>query len=257
LILTVFIILAAAGLHFVYEPTESVGNPALVVIRLDDVQDYAFKEAQLYLLNYSTQNKIPLSLAIIPGYFGQDNELIEAIKQNINSGSEITVHGWEHENMSQYTFSEQKIRLINSKQLLKDTLNVETDILVPPMFSYNDDTIRAMEETGYATISGISEFHKKEWISQKIQSIPATIELSDYSNNTWQMKDISAIIPEIESSIEEYGYAIIVTHPQEFMNGNELNLDATVNYEQLLQEIAKDSSFNTIEGLKTPVELER
>lgn len=249
LILSVVVILT--GIYLLYQPTESTNNPALVVIRIDDIQDYAFKDAQLHLIEHSIQNKIPLSLAIIPSYFGEDTELVNAVKQNINAGSEISVHGWEHENMTQYTFNEQKMRLMYAKQTLKNTLNVETGILVPPMFSYNDDTIRAMEETDYTTISGLIEFNKKEWLSQKIQSIPATIELSDYSNNEWQIREIETILSELRDSINEFGYAIIVTHPQEFMNQNELNMDATAKYEQLVQQIAEDFSFNTIEGLHT------
>lgn len=247
-ILVLSIILTLIGLYTLHGSTENAKNPPLVVIRIDDIQDYAFREAQIYLLNHSMQNKLPVSLAIIPAYFGQDKELIEAIKQNIKSGTEISVHGWEHENMSQYDFNEQKIRLINAKQTLKTVLNVETDILVPPMFSYNDDTIRAMEETQYTTISGLSEFHKKEWLSQ-VQSMPATIELCDFSNNTWYMKDKNTIISELQTSIQENGYAIIVTHPQEFIKNNGLDPQRTIKYEQIIEEISKSFSFTTIGNL--------
>ena len=106
-----------------------------------------------------------------------------------------------------------------------------------------------MEETEYTIISGLTEFHEKGCVSEKIQSIPATIELSDYSNNAWQMKSKSIIISELQASVKEHGYAIIVTHPQEFINANKLNPEAVMKYEQIVQEIAEDYSFNTIECL--------
>lgn len=243
------IILILVGLHSANTPSNEEVNPRIVVIRIDDVQDYAFKDAQLYLLNYSKLNKLPLSLAIIPSYFGKDQDVVDAVKQAIISGSEVTVHGWEHENLSQYTLNEQKIRLLEAKDLLEKTLNIKSNVLVPPMFSYNDDTIKAMEETGYTLISGSSEFHERGWVSEKIQSIPATIELSDYSNNTWQIKSKNKIILELNASIEEHGYAIIVTHPQEFINDNKVNIEVAMKFEQILQDISEDFSFNTIEGL--------
>ena len=249
LIFVTVMILIAIGLYSTNTPSEKTANPALVVIRIDDIQDYAFKDAQLYLLEHSRHNNLALSLAVIPAYFGEDHELVEAVKQTIISGSEVVAHGWEHENLSQYTFNEQKLRLLKAKQFLEESLDAKTNVLVPPMFSYNNDTIKAMEETDYTIISGLSEFHEKGWISERIQSIPATIELSNFSNNTWHMKSSSTIISELQASIDEHGYAIIVTHPQEFINDNKLNLEAAVKYEQILQEIADDFSFNTIEGL--------
>ena len=63
------------------------------------------------------------------------------------------------------------------------------------------------------------------------------------------MKSRSVILKEVEASVEEYGYAVIVTHPQEFMDGNSLNRDIANEYEQILQSILENFSFNTIEGL--------
>ncbi|UCC58538.1 MAG: polysaccharide deacetylase family protein [Candidatus Bathyarchaeum sp.] len=228
---------------------KKTAKPPVIVVRIDDVQDFAFKDAQLYLMEYSRVNKLPVSLAIIPKFFGMDHELVEATIQAIRAGSEVVVHGWEHEDLAQFALDEQNLRLLEAKQYLEKTLNTETKVLVPPMFSYNSDTIIAMETTGYTIISGLSEFHEKGWASVRIQSIPATIELSDYGNETWQMKSRSVILKEVEASIEKYGYAMIVTHPQEFMEYNSLNRDVANEYEQILQSILENFSFNTIEGI--------
>jgi len=243
------IALISVGSYNTNRPSEETHKPLVVVIRIDDIQDYAFKEAQLYLLEHSRLNNMPLSLAIIPTSFGEDHELVEAVKQAIISGSEVTAHGWEHENLSQCTFDEQKMRLLKAKQFLQETLNAEINVLVPPVFSYNTDTINAMEENDYTIISGLTEFHERCWVSENIQSIPGTIELCDFSNNAWHMKSERKIMLELNASIEQYGYAIIVTHPQEFMSDNKLDPEAVMIYEQILQDISEDFSFNTIEGL--------
>jgi hypothetical protein len=122
-------------------------------------------------------------------------------------------------------------------------------VLVPPMFRYNNNTIEAMETTGYTIVSGLAEFHEEGWVSARIHSVPATIELSDYSNQKWQMKSRSVIMKEVEASIEEYGYAMIVTHPQEFMKDDGLNLELAQEYEQILQNILETFALDTIEGI--------
>jgi predicted deacetylase len=227
-------------------------NPALVVIRLDDVQDYAFKEGQLFLFEHSQNNNIPLSLAIVPNYFGNDQEIVETVKQTIDNGSEVAVHGWEHENLSQSSYLDQKTKLIDGKNRLEEILDCKINLLVPPMFSYNNDTIKAMEDTGYEILSGLAEYHKFGWLTEKIQSIPATIELSDYSENRWQIKSKDQIITELNNSIEKYGYATIVTHPQEFYTNEEFNEKTGEQYQAILKTISETYSFNTLKGL-TPL----
>lgn len=248
-LLALLIIFTLAGVYILSTSTENVNNPALVVFRIDDIQDYAFRDAQLYLIEHARLSNIPLSLAVIPKFFGEDNELVEAVKQTVVSGSEVTAHGWKHENFSQYPIDEQKIRLLEAKQFLEGTLNSQITVLVPPMFSYNNDTLQAMEETGYTIVSGLAEFHNKGWVSEKVMSLPATIELSDYCDETWHMKTRSVILNEVENSIEMYGYAIIVTHPQEFMKSGNLDYGIAAKFELILQDLSNIFSFTTIKDI--------
>lgn len=253
ILLIALAILVAVGLYGTAEPREELLNPALVVIRVDDLQDYAFRDAQFYLMEQAKQSNMPLSLAVIPTYFGEDHELVEAVKQTVAAGSEVTAHGWEHENLTQYSLGEQETRLLDAKQFLETTLNYEVTVLVPPMFSYNDDTVAAMEATDFTIVSGLTEYHEKGWASGQVQSLPATIELCNLSNNVWTMKSKEVVLSELQTSINEYGYAIIVTHPQEFITDSKLNPETTSNYEQILEAIAQNYSFNTIEGLSKAV----
>ncbi len=57
------------------------------------------------------------------------------------------------------------------------------------MFSFNEDTIIAMYEEGYNIISTFTDYSESGLISN-VLSLPATIELSDYSNGTWNMKNV-------------------------------------------------------------------
>lgn len=243
-------ILIVIGLKGKPTPQFESSNPAIVVIRLDDVQDYAFKEAQLFLLEHSQKNNIPLTLAIIPNYFGNDQQLVETVKQSIYYGSEVAVHGWNHENLTQFSLIEQKTKLQKGKNSLEAILNCETKTLVPPMFSYNNDTLKAMEEIGYEIVSGLTEFHKFGRLTEKIQSTPATVELSNFSENRWQIKNKNQILSELQKSIENYGCAVIVTHPQEFYDQGEFNPNTTNKYQEILKTISETYSFNTLQDLE-------
>ncbi|PVX26249.1 MAG: hypothetical protein CW691_02000 [Candidatus Bathyarchaeum sp.] len=248
LLIIVFLFVSIYYISSTDDTKDSIDFP-LIVIRVDDIQDYAFRDAQLFLLNHSITHKVPLSLAVIPKVFGEDTELVETTVLANKHGCEVVVHGWEHENLSQFGQDEQSLRLLEAKQHLEETLNINCNVLVPPMFSYNNDTLRAMEENGYEIISGIIDFHEIGWSSERILSLPATIELSVYDNETWQMKNMTEILREVEASIDSYNYAMIVTHPQEFMKNGALSQKIASEYEQILQVLIEDYNLGTIEDL--------
>ena len=227
-----------------------IGNrePPTLVIRVDDIQDFAFREAQLFLLNESIVNQIPLSLALIAGMFGEDRETVQAVKLAVSSGSEVAVHGWKHEDLAKLSFGEQVALLSRSRSQIEEILDYDVEVLVPPMFSFDENTLAAMSEEGYTIVSTLTDYAEPGLLS-KVLSLPATIELSDFSAGTWSMKSLDSVKAEISRSIKKYGFAVIVTHPQEFLNDGELNQVNTELYRALLTTLKEDYSFETLERL--------
>jgi peptidoglycan/xylan/chitin deacetylase (PgdA/CDA1 family) len=223
-------------------------EPPIIVVRIDDIQDFAFREAQLFLLNESAINDVPLSLAVITGMFGEDREVVQTVKSSVSLGSEIAVHGWKHEDLAELSFGEQVALLSQSTSRINEILDYDTRVLVPPMFSLSKDTVAAMNEEGYNIISTITDYAEPCLMSEVI-SLPATVKLSDYSNGTWKMKTLDSVVAEVSSSIQKYGYAIIVTHPQEFTADGKLNPVTTELYRSLLKTLKGDYSFKTLETL--------
>lgn len=230
------------------KPSGGNSESAKIVIRIDDVQDFAFREAQSFLLDESIKTGVPFSLAVIAGMFGEDEEIIQKVELAIMSGSEVTVHGWKHEDLTKFSFMEQRLLLSQSRSRIKETLDYDARVLVPPMFSFNQDTISATYEEGYHVISALVDFSKPGPISNVI-NIPATVELSDLSNGIWTMKNLDSVYAEISRSIQEYGFAVIVTHPQEFITDGTLNEVNTELYRILLKTLTEDYSFQTLEKL--------
>jgi peptidoglycan/xylan/chitin deacetylase (PgdA/CDA1 family) len=220
-----------------------------VVIRVDDIQDFAFRDAQLFLLKQSAETNVPLSLAIIAGMFGEDTEILEAVQLAVASGCEVGAHGWKHENLTNLSMTEQMNVLFQAKMRIKDLLGIDTQLLIPPMFSFNADTISAMHYESYSILSTCTDFHEPSVISG-ITNVPATVELSTLVNDVWQMKNVAVINAEVEKSVELYGYAAIVTHPQEFVSNGQINQAASESYINLLTELGEAYKFTTFENLK-------
>ena len=249
---TIFIagLLILLGLTPVAIIKTSIENrePPSLVIRVDDIQDFAFREAQLFLLNESVINHVPLSLAVIAGMFGEDREVVQTVKLAVSLGSDVAVHGWKHEDLAKLSFREQVALLFQSRSRINEILDFDTRVLVPPMFSFSEDTMAAMHEEGYNIISTFADLSEPGSIS-KVISLPATVELSDYSNGTWEMKSSDSVKAEVSRSIQKYGFAVIVTHPQEFLTDGELNQVNVELYRALLRTLKEDYSFKTLEAL--------
>ena len=227
--------------------TENKTTRLPVVIRIDDIQDFAFKEGQNYLLNYHAQNKIPADLAVIPGRIGTENETVFLLKRCIQNGSEVSIHGWLHEDLGLLNETTQ-IQLLNKASIkLKRTLGIESRILVPPRYSYNNLTLEAMRKTGYDILSSSADRSVPLVNNKDIHLIPATVELSEFSDPGWTMKSKETILVEVSESVEKYGYAVIILHPQEFLRNNTLNFDSVKNYEALVTILSQQYHLTVLE----------
>ena len=244
LLLTLVAVVLGTSTWIFFRPPQN----RFLIVRVDDIQDFAFKDAQLFLLEHSAETNLPLSLAVIAGMFGEDAEILEAVHLAVASGCEVGVHGWEHESLTNLTITAQVNILFQAKIRIKDLLGVDTRLLIPPMFSYDNNTVSAMRHESYSIISTCTDFHEPSSISG-ITNIPATVELSTLSNDVWQMKNIDAIKAEVEKSVELYGYAAIVTHPQEFLSNGQINQTAKESYINLLTKLGETYQFTTFENL--------
>ncbi len=228
--------------------SQAKAEPPTVVIRVDDIQDYAFREGQVFLLDESVTQHVPLSLAVIPNSFGKDGELVEKVKLAVDEGSDVTVHGWAHEDLALLSFREQAALLFQSKSRIKEVLGVTPTVLVPPKYSYNKDTLTAMGEEGYNIVSAFIDISPPGVISNVV-SLPATVELSTYSKGTWSMKTPDAVQLEVLKSVQKYGFAVIVTHPQEFIEDGKLSEANAESYLGLLAAFKDKYSFKNMEEL--------
>ncbi len=223
------------------------------MIRVDDIQDYYLHDAQIRLLLHSLRNGYPLSLGIITKDFGLDARLVEAVRASVRAGSEAAVHGWVHEDLTQFTASEQKIDLLRAKNRLSNTLGVDASVLIPPTYIYSSETLLAMNQAGYEIVSGYVDLNGAGMTDENIVSLPATVELSDKNGDVWTMKSVDDVIAASEMSIAANGFAVIVTHPAEFMQNGAFDEIVFRRYSAILETMRFRFGLTTLEGLKSQV----
>ena len=219
------------------EGAEGSVSRSPVVIRIDDVSNFAV-DAQIEILELHLAYEIPVSLGIIPSFLGSDEGLLGLLDRAVQEGFEISAHGWEHENFTEFGLAEQIERLNQSRILLRELLGVEVGVFIPPHYEFNSDTILAMRETGFSIISADIS---RVGLGEGVLSFSAAVSYSDFSGDVWVPRSPESLILEVMDYIERFGYAVVVTHPQEFLVDGEVDLLLLSGYRDFIRRL--DSIF--------------
>ena len=225
----------------------------IVVIRVDDIQDYYLHDAQIRLMQHSIDNGYPLSLGIIAKDFGLDSGLVETVRASLRVGSEVAVHGWVHEDLTQLTASQQTTDLLRARNRLLNTVGVNASVLIPPTYGYSNETLLAMNQAGYEIVSGYIDLNTAGRVNENIVSLPATVEVSDKDGDSWRMKSPDDLTAAIQASIASNGYAVLVTHPAEFIQNGTFDEPAFGRYREVLEITSSRYGLTTLQGLKPMV----
>ncbi|MBW2999515.1 DUF2334 domain-containing protein, partial [Candidatus Woesearchaeota archaeon] len=123
----------------------------------DDLNDIWQKEQYMYVKNFFESKGITPSIAVIPTHLEKlDEEEIEYLK-----GFEVIQNGYSHEDELSLSFAKQKELIKNGRELIKDLLGQDVNAFIPPFYSSNKDTIKALEELGFTIyISSIGDENK-------------------------------------------------------------------------------------------------
>jgi 3D (Asp-Asp-Asp) domain-containing protein/peptidoglycan/xylan/chitin deacetylase (PgdA/CDA1 family) len=212
----------------------TTSNCNCVVFRLDDIQDYWITSGQLAAMNQFTSRNQSLTLGIIMSIIGNDSSIVNKVKEGTNNGLfELAVHGWNHTEYAKLSEEEQRKTMYDANRKMSALFGNSSEIFIPPLDSFNNDTINAMEQVGMKILNGnessIDELELKgNNDSQALSSlptqsrnisyiIPSTIAFKDYYGGQYIQNSVQDIFNNVTQSISTYGYAVVVVHPQDFM----------------------------------------
>lgn len=216
-------------------PSYAIESCNCVAFRLDDIQDYWLDDVQAKIINTFQEKNASLTIGIIANYFGQDSKIVDLVKQGADSTPplEIANHGWNHEPFATFTENGQWWLLRQANQKIQSVTGITPDVFIAPYNSINNDTFKAVTENNLDMISANETIDKPPYPLENatLYRFPAVSSFGDLNKNntSWTNYDQAQIHANILRGLYQYGYAVIVLHPQDFSMKHKFNYTDTVN----------------------------
>lgn len=256
MMMTVLLLTAPANVAFTVSAEESAaaakeGSPTnpqpcnCVIFRLDDVQDYWLVPVQAAIIDKFIEKNASLDIALIMNWVGNDPALVSKLRevsqqQNSSSLVEMSLHGWNHVDHSKLALPQQYDTLKAANAKMQDLFGRKSAILVMPFNSYNEDTLRAMNQLGLRVISAEfdteieSVYNSDDPGSQDNQvykaipgsnitdshgvyHLPQVVGFYTYDSVIPTKTPLALVEEKIGRTIASYGYAVVTLHPQDFV----------------------------------------
>lgn len=230
-------------LYLVTDQNKDVDNQSLscncVAFRFDDVQDFWLDEVQIDVLDVFYKNKIPLTLGVVGDNFGDDKKLLNFVSHVIvdNPNIEIANHGYQHEDFATFQKAQQSDLLKKSNQAILETLRVTPVTFIPPLNSFNKDTLYAMRENGFKYFStDLDESNDVYQMSDSsLYHFPEGATTGELNKEIMLFEGLThqETFSDIQNSIKNYGFAVVTMHPQEFSTIRDGVYSNTINPTQI------------------------
>jgi peptidoglycan/xylan/chitin deacetylase (PgdA/CDA1 family) len=217
-----------------------------VAFRLDDVQDYYLNRAQMEIIGAFEQRNASLTIGVIGNYIGEDAVLVQFLHDKIRSDRftlDVANHGWNHEDFSLLTKQEQTDLLSKSNGKIKVHLGVSPTVFIAPFNRLNEDTLFAMAENDLHIVSANVTHNHGPFLRNAtggddfFYHFPATAKTGDLNadDTQWIGASHDVTMGEIETSLDRYGYAVVMMHPQEFSVRDGTAFQNAVDIDQLAE----------------------
>ena len=197
-----------------------------VVFRFDDYSARSSTNMELKIIDAFRKNNFSVTFAVIPfvsaGNTGEPSrqELVpltaekgDILKAGIkDSILDIALHGYSHQTISAVQLTEflgldyksQVQRLTEGKKFLEGMINTPITIFVPPYNKYDLNTLRALEELRFSTLSaGINGDVRKK---SKLYFLPASCKLPELRDAVKMAKFSSDAQPLIVVLFHAYDF---------------------------------------------------
>lgn len=249
------ILFMALSLAATPSSTQYVAGERVVVIRIDDIQDYGkqphFADPEYTVLQYHLDNRIPALLSVVAGNFGTDQKLVNLTSTGVGGGLfEIGIHGWWHVTVVNETETQQTTEMKLGESKLDSIFEIQIRAFVPPGGRYDQATIQAMHATGLTLMSAnmvLKGDRPGEIASDGIAYFPETVRTSEVNQTTkdWVPNPMKSMTDQISGSWASYGVAIVVIHPRQFVDlTGKWSNDKWESYVQMIEWIkANQGSF--------------
>ncbi len=268
LVLTALLSVLHLGAHASAAPVCSKPN---VAFRLDDIQDHWLSNSQKAVIRLFSEDRLPLTLGIIGGFFGEDRALVNEIKARLEH-IEIANHGFHAKNsrdgksilLSQSTdLIERQIRASSEK--IENLLGVPPTVFIPHKNQFDSDVMEALSSLRFGYISSACYWHLDRssvcedpcgYSGQKSCTHPdhyGLVHLPVGASTQWEPSpgkgsaEPGAVLAEIRMATAEYGFAVVMLHPQDFVRPDKsLAPSALAALDDLLSRLRVGENYNVV-----------
>lgn len=164
-----------------------------VAFRLDDIQDYYLSIPQMEVMKLFQQKNAPLTLGIIGGFWGEDQNMLNYIKADQNRPTptfEIGSHSWNNSPLPNFDKNDQLTLLQKTNDIIQDTLGVTPTTFTAVENLFNDDTLTVLQELGFTHFTAhIDETHTPPYALENstLYYFPASTQTAilNLETNVW------------------------------------------------------------------------
>jgi len=196
-------------------PLAKEAKEKTVVMRVDDIQAFAWSDTTRLMITDAEERNVPLVLGVIPKRLMQDEPLVHFLRER-HCRHEIAIHGFDHlphgqnDELAEFQtldYAEAKHRLEHGLQGLAVVTNEPITTWVPPRNTHSTGTTVALTELGVTRWSTKGE---DRW----------DYDADTYHYNTDAKHPADPVIRECEITFATSDVCIVMLHPQDFTNAD-------------------------------------
>ena len=199
-----------------------------VAFRLDDIQDYSLTQVQMKVIDVFQEKNADLTIGVIGGLIGEDNNIVGFIKeklQNSNTTVQIASHSWNNSPMTPFSKEKQDTTIKNTNDQLKKIFGIIPTVFIPPENLFNQDTIDVLKSNNFTHLSSsfTYDFPPFPLSGSSFFRFPQGAQTAELNaeSNLWILEERETILTDVVSSINNYGFAVVMMHPPDFsLNDN-------------------------------------
>jgi peptidoglycan/xylan/chitin deacetylase (PgdA/CDA1 family) len=237
-IVFVCVVLFASCTRNIRQSTEE--KQVNIFFRFDDYSSRSSTDLELKIIDAFRKNEACITFSVIPFVCDRDihdpspqdsvpltPEKGDILRAGYNSGIlDIALHGYSHQtNHDKYMrefsgldYKSQLERLKKGKEFLEDMIGVPVTTFVPPWNNYDLNTLQALEELGFSTLSADKDGEATE--DSKLNYLPASSDLLHLRDAVKAERTSADVSPVIVVLFHEYDFKEIdekrgrITYPE-------------------------------------------
>ncbi|SEH16619.1 hypothetical protein SAMN04487967_2744 [Natronorubrum sediminis] len=227
-------------------------HETIVIFRNDDIQPWYNQEEMRAVDQVFIDEEVPVTLGIIPKVAGEnaitdDDETcsyLRSLESEYPDQFEMAIHGYTHEEQTDFyngsefgnvSITTQHEWLVAGEEIMHDCVDRPSQTFIPPMNTYDDNTVEVLVEEGYPIVSGgewfTSAYYKEEapFVKDGITHVPETQAFEDWSNadndsDEVPFHDLETLTDSFDEAVEDNEPYVQMLHYQYFTSEDQLEM---------------------------------